>query len=77
MHINRTNNIDCTLGLVFLFPGNFVPKNFMLCYGRILSIHNNTALYSIIKNKFGGDIHNFNLPKLTAPDGFKYIICTC
>ena len=48
--------------------------------GQILPISQNTALFSLIENRFGGDAtqNTFALPDLRgqAPDGLTYVICT-
>lgn len=53
------------LGTIKIFGGNFVPKNFAICDGRLMDIGRNTALFSILGTKYGGDgINNFALPDL-------------
>jgi microcystin-dependent protein len=65
------------LGMIFMFGGNFAPVGFAACDGKLLSIAQNTALFSVIGTTYGGDgIHNFALPKLTGPDGAIYVIAT-
>lgn len=67
------------IGSLFLSPYNFVPKNFAACDGRILKLSENPALYSLLGNKFGGDLNHFGLPNLTgsAPiKGLSYLIAT-
>ena len=34
------------LGTIKMFAGNFAPRGYMLCNGALLSISQNTALYS-------------------------------
>jgi hypothetical protein len=46
--------------------------------GRLLPINQNTAMFSILGTRFGGDgVSNFALPDLRAfaPQGFQYSIC--
>lgn len=51
------------IGQIIHFAGNFVPRGWLLCDGRLLTIENNTALYSVIGNKYGGDgLTTFALP---------------
>ncbi|OGU37230.1 MAG: hypothetical protein A2068_11155 [Ignavibacteria bacterium GWB2_35_6b] len=38
-----------------MFGGNFAPRNWALCNGQLLSIAQNTALFSILGTTFGGD----------------------
>jgi microcystin-dependent protein len=71
------------LAEIRLFAGNFAPRGWAFCDGQTLSIARNTALFSILMTRYGGDgTTNFQLPKL-APlkesDGgdtpIKYIVC--
>lgn len=69
--------MDEILCVVKLFAGNFVPVGFMECKGQLLSIVQYQAVYSILGNVYGGDGRsNFALPKIEAPQGMRYIICT-
>lgn len=44
---------------------NFAPIGWQLCQGQLLSIQENTALFSLLGTQYGGDgIHNFALPNL-------------
>lgn len=44
---------------------NFAPIGWALCNGQLLSIAQNTALFSLLGTQFGGDgISNFALPNL-------------
>jgi microcystin-dependent protein len=53
------------LGEIAIFPFNFAPENWMLCEGQKLPIQENVALFSVIKDSFGGDGKvNFALPDL-------------
>lgn len=53
------------MGTVLLWAGSFVPKNWALCNGAILSIAQNTALFSLLGTQYGGDgIRTFALPDL-------------
>ena len=47
--------MDEIMGTIKLFAGNFAPRGFYTCEGQILSISENTALFSIIGNNYGGD----------------------
>ncbi len=52
---------------VRLFAGNFAPAGWALCQGQLMSISNNTALFSLIGTFYGGDgINTFALPDLRA-----------
>lgn len=55
------------MGVIKSFSGNFAPVNFMFCDGRLLSIAQNTALFSILGTTYGGDgINTFALPNLNG-----------
>src|SRR5215204_812084 len=47
--------MEGTIGEIRMFAGNFAPKNWALCYAQILSISQNTALFSILGTTFGGN----------------------
>jgi microcystin-dependent protein len=56
---------DPFLGQITLFPYQFAPLNWADCDGRWLPISQNTALYSLIGNTYGGDGKTtFALPDL-------------
>lgn len=66
------------LGMVVALPYPFAPRGWLPCDGRLLSIQQNTALFSLLGNNFGGDgMNNFGLPKL-APlsHNLNYYIAT-
>ena len=51
------------LGEVMPFAGNFVPRDYLPADGRLLSIADNTALFSLIGTYYGGDgMTRFALP---------------
>jgi microcystin-dependent protein len=57
--------MDPILGSIFLFAGDFAPKNWALCNGQLLSISQNMALFSILGTTYGGDgVRTFALPDL-------------
>ena len=43
------------LGEILLVPYNFVPKECILCDGRLIPITMNPALFSLLGTTFGGD----------------------
>jgi microcystin-dependent protein len=48
-----------------MFGGNFAPRGWALCNGQLLSIAQNTALFSLLGTTYGGDgITTFALPDL-------------
>ena len=53
------------IGQIIMFGGNFAPRNWALCDGQLLSIEQNTALFSILGTIYGGDGRTtFALPDL-------------
>src|SRR5215831_4185389 len=53
------------LAEIRIFTGNFAPKGWALCDGQILSISQNTALFSLLGTTYGGDGKStFALPNL-------------
>jgi hypothetical protein len=69
----------CNIGDIILSVNQYkAPGNAILADGSLLPIQNNTALFTLIGNKFGGDgTTNFAVPNLTkaAPNGMAYSIC--
>jgi microcystin-dependent protein len=48
-----------------IFPFNFAPKGWAFCDGQLLSISQNTALFSLVGTFYGGDAKvTFGLPNL-------------
>src|ERR1700754_404975 len=48
-----------------LFAGNFAPRNWAYCAGQIISIAQNTALFSLLGTTYGGNGQTtFALPDL-------------
>jgi microcystin-dependent protein len=53
------------LGEIRLFPWNWAPRQWALCNGAILSIQQNTALFSLLGTMYGGNgSTTFGLPDL-------------
>jgi microcystin-dependent protein len=53
------------LGEIRLFPWNWAPRNWALCNGAIMSITQNTALFSLLGTMYGGNGQTtFGLPDL-------------
>ena len=69
--------METYIGTVMIFAGNFAPRDWAFCDGKILPITNYTALFSILGDTYGGDGRStFALPKLDSPiAGAHYIIC--
>ncbi|WP_336783601.1 phage tail protein [Paenibacillus illinoisensis] len=56
---------EAYIGEIRVFAGNFAPKGWALCNGQLMSITQNTALFSILGVQFGGDGKTtFALPNL-------------
>jgi hypothetical protein len=71
------NGRQCTLGEIILTAG--YVANGIPAMGQILSIAQNTALFSLLGTLYGGNgINTFALPDLrnAAPNGLTYSICT-
>jgi len=61
---------DPFLAEIRMFAGNFAPNGWALCDGQLMSISQNTALFSLLGTTYGGDGRvTFGLPDLqgTAP----------
>jgi microcystin-dependent protein len=53
------------LGMIIIVPYNFAPRGWAFCNGQILSISQNTALFSLLGTTFGGNGQTtFALPDL-------------
>ncbi len=46
---------EAFLGEIKMFAGNFAPRSWALCDGQLLSISQNSALFSILGTTYGGD----------------------
>jgi microcystin-dependent protein len=56
---------DQFVGEIRLFPFNFAPRGWAKCEGQLLSISQNTALFSLLGTTYGGDGKStFALPDL-------------
>jgi microcystin-dependent protein len=53
------------LGQIMIFGGNFAPRGWAFCNGQLLSIAQNSALFSLLGTTYGGDgVTTFGLPDL-------------
>jgi microcystin-dependent protein len=53
------------VGEIRIFSLNFAPKGWAFCNGQLLSISQNTALFSLLGTQYGGDGRTtFALPNL-------------
>lgn len=56
---------DYFLGEIRMFGGNFAIQNWAFCNGQLMSINQNTALFSLLGTTYGGNgIQTFALPDL-------------
>ena len=52
-------------GQIMMWPSNFAPRGWAFCDGQILSIMQNTPLFALLGNTYGGDARTtFALPDL-------------
>ena len=63
--VTSSLSADPFIGEVIMFAGNFAPRGWALCDGQLLSISQNTALFSLLGTTYGGDGRTtFGLPDL-------------
>jgi microcystin-dependent protein len=66
-HFTFLQLMDEFIGIIKLFGGNFAPKGWAMCNGQLLSIAQNSALFSILGTTYGGDGQTtFALPDLRS-----------
>jgi microcystin-dependent protein len=59
--------MDPIIGQIILWPVPWVPQDWALCDGRLLSVNQYAALYSLLGTMYGGDGKTtFGLPNLSA-----------
>lgn len=72
--------MDYFIGYIALFPYNFTPMGWLLCDGRLVTIQQNDALFSLVGHTYGGDGNNtFAIPNMLGLEpipGMQYYICT-
>lgn len=57
--------MEGTMAEIRMFGGNFAPRNWAYCNGQLLSIAQNSALFSLLGTTYGGDGRTtFALPDL-------------
>jgi microcystin-dependent protein len=58
---------DPWIGEIALVAFNFAPQGWAMCNGQLLSIQQNTALFSLLGTTYGGDgVNTFGLPNLQS-----------
>lgn len=56
---------DPFIGEIRMFAGNYQPQGWAFCDGRLMSINENQALYSLLGTNYGGDgVSTFGLPDM-------------
>jgi microcystin-dependent protein len=57
--------MDPIMGSIMIFAGTFAPRGWALCNGQLMSIAQNSALFSILGTTYGGDgVNTFGLPDM-------------
>ena len=57
--------MEGVLAVIWMFGGNFAPRNWAFCQGQLLPIAQNQALFSLLGTTYGGDGRTtFGLPNL-------------
>jgi microcystin-dependent protein len=57
--------MDPFVAEIRIYPFNFAPKGWAFCDGQLLSLSQNTALFSLLGTTYGGDgKSNFALPNM-------------
>ena len=64
--VGGSANVDSAMiGEIKMFAGTFAPNGWQFCQGQILPINQNTDLYAVLGNQFGGNgVTTFALPDL-------------
>ena len=75
--------MECYLGEIRAFAGNYAPEDWAICDGTFLKINDNQSLYALLGTTYGGDgMTTFALPDLrgrilvnrgTAVSGTTYV----
>jgi microcystin-dependent protein len=53
------------IGFIAAFGFNYAPRGWSICAGQIIAISDNTALFSLLGDTYGGDLRSvFGLPEL-------------
>jgi microcystin-dependent protein len=65
------------MGEIKIFPSTVPPNGWLPCDGRLLSVNENTALFTLLGSTYGGDGKTtFALPNVTGlPAGLQGFIC--
>lgn len=72
--------MDDLMGRIQLFPYSYAPMGWLQCQGHILSVQQNSALFALLGNQFGGNgSTTFGIPNLQGASpvtGMEYFMCT-
>ena len=67
LSFGKTKAQEPIIGEIRMFAGNYAPQGWAFCQGQLLSISQNTALFSILGTTYGGDGRvTFALPNLSG-----------
>jgi len=59
--------MEAFLGTIMMWAPNFAPRGWAFCNGQLMSIAQNSALFSLLGTAYGGDGQTtFGLPNLTG-----------
>ena len=59
--------MDGVLAVIWMFGGNFAPRNWVFCDGQLLAIAQNNALFALLGTTFGGDGRTtFGIPEMSG-----------
>lgn len=61
--------VDCYLGEIRIFSGNYAPSGWSICDGKFLNVNTYQALFSLISYDYGGSADKFALPDFRGQDG--------
>lgn len=57
--------MEGVLAVIWMFGGNFAPRNWVFCDGQLLAISQNSALFSLLGTTYGGDGRTtFGIPEM-------------
>ena len=65
--VRNPSGFEPFIGEIMIFGGNFAVKSYAMCNGQLMSIAQNSALFSILGTIYGGDGQStFGLPNLQS-----------
>lgn len=64
------------IGQIILMPNKYIPKGFLVCNGRELTIGDHSALASVLGYNYNDTTGKFRIPTKTSDmGGYSYCIC--